>query len=64
MKIYQIILIVFFIGVFWGYTWHYQATKNLIDSSECTWNDIPIKTVMLNNKIPAKIIEVNYERVN
>lgn len=59
MKVYQILLIGFFIGLISGYTWHYQATKNLKDICK---NDTQM--VMLNDKIPAELIEVNYEKIN
>lgn len=59
MKVYhQILLIGFFIGLIAGYTWHYQATKNLNFIKDDT------QVVMLNDKIPAELIEVNYEKIN
>jgi hypothetical protein len=62
MKVYQVLLIGFIVGILFGYTWHYQATKSFKEI--CTFNDIQGQTVVLNNKIPAKLIEVDYEKVN
>lgn len=59
MKVYQVLLIGFFIGLITGYTWHYQATKNLKN----IYKD-DTQMFMLNNKIPAELIEVNYEKIN
>lgn len=58
MKVYQVLLIGFFIGLISGYTWHYQATKNLNSIKDDT------QIVMLNDKIPAELIEVDYEKIN
>jgi hypothetical protein len=51
-----------FIGAVFGYAWHYQATKSFKEI--CTFNDIQGQTVVLNDKIPAKLIEMDYEKVN
>jgi len=58
MKVYQVLLIGFIAGVLFGYTWHYQASKNIP-----ILND-DVQTVMLNGKIPAQLIEVDYEKIN
>lgn len=54
MKVYQVLLIGFIIGLLSGYTWHYQAVKEVV----C---DDGAKIVMLNDKIPAKLLEVHFE---
>ena len=56
MKVYQVLLIGFIIGLLSGYIWHYQAVKNL--KTIC---DDGSEVVMLNDKIPAKLLEVHFE---
>lgn len=58
MKVYQILLIGFIIGLISGYTWHYQATKNL--QNICKDDTM----VMLDGKIPAQLLEVNFEKID
>jgi len=58
MKVYQILLIGFIIGLISGYAWHYQATKNL----QNIYKDDTM--VVLNGKIPAQLLEVNFEKID
>jgi hypothetical protein len=62
-----IIFLVLVFGWFLGYTHCYNALNNkysdYIDRNECTFDDIPIKTVMLNKKIPAKILDIKVDLI-
>ena len=68
MKNISAYFLILVLGWFIGYIHCYMALNNefsdYIKKEECTFKDIPGKKVLLNNKIPAKIIEVNYEKVN
>lgn len=55
VKVWHILLIGFILGIIVGYVWHYQSTRNWHEF--CTWQDIPEQEIVLNNKIPAKIIQ-------
>ena len=68
MKVPYIIFFSIIFGWFIGYIHCNNALSNefsdYIKKEECTFKDIPGKKVLLNNKIPAKIIEVDYEKVD
>ena len=56
MKNYFLLLIILFVGIFIGYSIHCKQTSGYIRRGDCQFKDIGGEDIILDGKIPAKLL--------
>ena len=59
MKLWHVLLVGIIIGIFLGYTWHYQATKNMgyFDKKECKIADVMGEKIVLADGVKLELLK-------